>query len=124
MRNFRNARGNLIDWVSTVRGSGFSNFLFVDKHFYSSPILRRIFSVARKLNYQSLAIEKIAEDDCALLTEENAALAIRESNYEGSTVRRLLFLATEQGADVGKEDLLGYAIFKEDRIQGSRIPHL
>jgi hypothetical protein len=74
MQNFRDAKGAQVDWVSTAKGGGFSNFLYVDKEF------------------------------------------------SGSRVRRLLFLKTDVGEEVGPSDLLGYAVFKEDRINGRGVP--
>jgi len=109
--------------VPTAVEDDFSNFLYVDRHFYSSPVIRRIFSLARKLNFQSLVVEEITEADCALLTGENAALAIREPKFNGSRVRRLLFLRSEKGKEVTPDDLLGYAIFKEDKITGATSPN-
>jgi cyanophycinase-like exopeptidase len=56
MSNFRVAKGTQFEWIETGIDKGFSNFLYVDKHFHSSSVLRRIFSLARKLGYQSLVI--------------------------------------------------------------------
>lgn len=123
MSNFRDAKATLIEWVPTEKEGNFSNFRYVDRYFYSSPVLRRIFSVARKLRYRSLVVEEIAETDCSLLAEENAALAVRESQFQSSRVRRLLFLRCGKDADVAADDLLGYVIFKEDSINGLALPN-
>lgn len=122
MFNFREVKGTQVDWVATAKEDGFSNFLYVDKYFYASPVLRRIFSLARKLNYKSLVVEEITEEECGLLAAENVALSIRESKFTGSKVRRLLFLKVGVGVTVENGDLLGYAVFKEDRIDGQAVP--
>ena len=123
MPNFRETKATLIDWVPTAVEDDFSNFLYVDRYFYSSPVLRRIFSLARKLNFKSLVVEEIIETDCAILAHENAALAIREPKFDGSRVRRLLFLRCDKAQSVTPDDLLGYAIFKEDKISGAKSPN-
>ena len=69
--NFRQAIGKQIQRLDTGVERNFSNFLFVDQKYGSHPVLRRIFSLARKLKYQSLLIEQITEADCALLAAEN-----------------------------------------------------
>ncbi|WPJ94393.1 hypothetical protein SH580_13215 [Coraliomargarita algicola] len=74
------------------------------------------------MQYQSLVVEEITEADCALLAEENSALLIRESKFTGSRVRRLLFLKTGVGQEAAPNDLLGYAVFKEDVINGRSVP--
>lgn len=122
MANFRDTKGRQLDWISSRIEDNFSNFIHVDRHFNSSPILRRIFSLARKLNFQSLVIEEIVESECALLAEENEALRIRLSGYKSSRVRRLLFLKSLVGQPLGEKDLLGYAIFKEDFIGDGAAP--
>lgn len=114
--HFRNAPGTKLEWHDADKKRGFSNFSFVDENFSSSPTLRRIFSLARKTGYQSLAIEEIDEADCALLQSENEALALRTSRFTGSRVRRLLFLSGTSKDDPGK--LLGYAVFKTDELDG------
>ena len=75
--NFRQAKGKQIQRLDTGIEGNFSNFLFVDQHYASNPVLRRIFSLARKLQHHSLLIEELAEADCALLAAENKALPQR-----------------------------------------------
>jgi len=89
--NFREARGRLLRWDNTGFATGFSNFLFVDQHYRSDPILRRMFSQARKHGYQSVLVEEIAEADCALLAEENKALATRRPDFQKGEVHRISF---------------------------------
>lgn len=92
MVGFRSAKGRNLEWLPTGIQTGFSNFRFIDEGFHSSPVLRRLFSRARKLGYESLVIEEIDEPACELFREESAALAIRESRFQKSSVFRLLFL--------------------------------
>lgn len=114
--HFRNATGSSIEWHNTNKQKGFSNFSFVDENFSSSPILRRILSLARKNHYQSLVIEQIKEGDCELLQVENEALAQRTTRFSRSKAGRLLFLSGASENDPGQ--LLGYAIFKTDEFNG------
>ena len=46
--NFREVSRKQVRWENTGLATGFSNFLFVDQHYGSNPVLRRIFSQARK----------------------------------------------------------------------------
>jgi hypothetical protein len=120
--NFRAAPGIRIDWVDTRIESGFSNFLFIDRRYRSHPVLRRIFSIARVLGYQSLLIERLEEGTCSLLAEENAALGIRRSDFLGSVVHRLTFWCCAPDAVVAPADFIGYAIFKTDQFKGASQP--
>lgn len=96
--------------------SGFSNFLYVDRKFRAHPVLRRLFSLARKFDYKSLLVETIAEDDCALLTVENAALRLRKPDFISAEVYRLSFWKSPPDTAPEPSDFIGYAIFKEDRF--------
>lgn len=122
MTNFRDTKGKQLDWVSSRIEDDFSNFIHVDQYFNSSHILRRIFSLARKLKYKSLVVEEILEPECALLAEENDALRTRLPGYKLSRVRRLLFLSSPVGEAPDEKALLGYAIFKEDFIGNGGAP--
>jgi hypothetical protein len=116
MSNFRDAKALNTEWFDTEIGTGFSNFHFVDDKFSSSPVLRRIFSLARKLDFKSVVVEEIVEADCELLLEENESLALREPKFTSSKVFRILFFTGYKDKD--PEDLLGYAIFKIDSYKG------
>ena len=105
--NFRAAPGTRIDWIDTRIESEFSNFLYIDRHYRSHPVLRRIFSLARVLGYQSLLIERLDEHTCALLAEENAALGIRRSNFVSSSVHRLTFWRCAPDAVAAPTDFIG-----------------
>jgi len=120
--NLRAAPGKKLEWLDTRIESGFSNFLFIDRNYRSHPVLRRIFSLARLLNYQSLLIEELAENTCQLLTEENATLRLRRPDYEGSTTHRLSFWHCLPDQPAAPSDFIGYAIFKSDRFTGLLRP--
>ena len=111
--NFREVTGTRLDWINTGIEHHFSNFLYVDRHGGSSNVLRRIFSLARKLGYHSLLIESIAETDCPLLAEENAALKLRSPDFQKSEVRRLSFFRCPNGGTPVPEDFLGWLVVKE-----------
>jgi hypothetical protein len=120
--SFREATGRRLDWINTGTDQGFSNFLFVDQHYRSNPVLRRIFSLARKQNFQSLLVEEISEADCALLAEENAAVRLRKPIFEKSVVHRLSFFRGVKDQPPVPADFLGYVIFKSDFFTGEPKP--
>jgi hypothetical protein len=112
--NFREAAGKQLQWENTSFESGFSNFLFVDRHYASDPVMRRIFSLARKHNYKSAVIDEISESNCALLAEENDALRIRRPDFQKSSVHRISFFLSPRGQPPGQSDFVGYVVFKQD----------
>lgn len=120
MADFRSAPGRSPQWIGS-RGT-FSNFEFVDQNFASHSILRRIFSLARKLGYGGFLIEHIVEADCKLLAEENRALALRLPDFNGATVTRFSFFTGERESAPG--EFLGYAIFKQDRNASGDFGHV
>ena len=120
--SFREATGRRLDWINTGIDQGFSNFLFVDQHYRSNPVLRRIFSLARKQNFLSLLIEEITEADCALLAEENAAIRLRKPNFANAVVHRLSFFRCVKDQPPAPTDFLGYVIFKSDYFTGEPKP--
>jgi hypothetical protein len=120
MSDFRSASGRSAAW-HTTRG-GFSNFEFIDTRFGSHPILRRIFSLARKARFGGLLVETIEEADCPLLAAENAALALRRPDFQSSTVTRFSFFSGPDEHNPGT--FLGYAIFKTDHFVGSNYAHV
>jgi len=120
--SFRAAPGQRVDWIDTRIESGFSNFLFIDQRYRSHPVLRRIFSLARFHQYQSLMIEEIQEAACPLLGEENSVLRLRRSDYQGSTTHRLSFWRCVPERAASPADFIGYAIFKSDSFTGLPLP--
>lgn len=120
MTDFRSVPGRSPVWHST--DASFSNFEFIDTYFGSHPILRRIFSLARKAGYKGVLTEQIHEDDCALLAAENAALAIRHSDFQSSQATRFSFFEGASQSDAGS--FLGYAIFKRDQFADRSSAHV
>jgi hypothetical protein len=122
--NFRQAIGKQFQQLDTGIERNFSNFLFVDQHYSSHPVLRRIFSLARKLKYQSLLIEQITEADCALLAAENKALAVRRPDFQRSEVHRISFFSSPTNQAPTQPDFIGYVIFKQDFLSGQSLPRV
>ena len=120
--NFREAQGRQLEWLNTGIEHGFSNFLFVDRRYRSNNVLRRIFSLARKHGYRSLLIEEIAECDCSLLAEENAALRIRRPDFKFATAHRLSFFRCTNDQRPKPADFIGYVVVKADKFNGSALP--
>jgi len=116
--NFRQAQGKQIQRLDTGIEGNFFNFLFVDQHYASNPVLRRIFSLARKLQHHSLLIEEITEADCALLAAENKTLAVRRPDFQRSEVHRISFLRSPVNQAPTQPDFIGYVIFKRDFFSG------
>ena len=112
--DFRSAPGRRVEWLDTRIESGFSNFLYIDRQFRSHPVLRRLFSLARKHDYQSILVEDIEESDCALFAEENEAIAKRSPDFSGSKVQRLSFWRCPPAEPTSADDFIGYAVFKSD----------
>lgn len=120
MSDFRTATGRNPVWHQS--NGAFSNFEFVDKRFQSNAIVRRILSLARKCDYTSFLQETIEESDCALLAEENQALAARVKDFRGAKVTRLSFFRSAAPGNGG--DFLGYAIVKEDHFASGASAHV
>ena len=116
--SFRLAPGHIVRWENTAL-PGFSNFGFCEDYYKAHSVLRRILSLARKLKYRSIVVEEIRVADCAILQEENDALAKRKSDFQGSTVHRLTFLKCLSGSAPQPHEFLGYAIFKTDHFGGN-----
>lgn len=117
--NFRAAHGIKLDWIDTRIESGFSNFLYIDRHYRSHSVLRRIFSLARVLGFQSLLIEELREDSCGVLAEENATLLVRRPDFTRSITHRLTFWRCAPERVTSSADFVGYAIFKSDYFTGA-----
>lgn len=122
--SFRDIPGHVNDWVDARQESGFSNFQFVDERYSANSILRRIFSLARKSDYQSVLIERIAPSACSLLDEEDVALSLRNPTFKGSTVTRLTFLTSAVDVEPEQSDFIGYAVVKQDDLGHSQRTHV
>jgi hypothetical protein len=120
--SLRLAEGKRLQWSDTRRESGFSNFLFVDQEYASHPVMRRIFSLARKHGFQSVLIEELDAANCATLAEDASALAIRQPDFTGSKVHRLSFLRCLPDQAPAPGDFIGSAIFKSDSFSGLPQP--
>src|SRR5258706_7316033 len=114
--NFREIKGRRLEWINSGIQHRFSNFLFVDHRYRSNSVLRRIFSLARKHNYQSLLIDEMEEAECALLAEENTALRLRHQDFQKSVVHRLSFFLCSKDQAPAPTDFIGYVIFKTDHF--------
>jgi hypothetical protein len=120
MVDFRSAPGRSARWHDA--SGTFSNFEFLDRGFGSHAILRRIFSLARKLRFGGFFEEAIHETDCGGLALENQALRAFRPTFRSSNVTRFTFFSGQQ-AEPGR--LLGYAVFKLDRFaDGSSRGHV
>ena len=118
--DFRQATGKQLQWLDTGIEKNFSNFLFVDQHYGSNPVLRRIFSLARKHGYHSLVIDEIPETDCTTLANENKAMSTRRPDFQSSEVHRIAFFKSPPGQAPAKADFLGYVVFKRDFFTGQQ----
>ena len=121
MADFRSTVGINPKWHVT-RVPLFSNFDFADQHFASNSILRRILSIARKLDYEGMLEEEIAEADCPLLAAENQALAARLPGFQRSHVIRLSFFRSAVREAPG--EFFGYAVIKSDVFASERFTHV
>ncbi len=114
-------KGDRICFVQTAREKEHSNFLFL-KEFLAKksiypyiPSLIRILSLARKLGFQGMLIDRIPCEKSPLLTEENEVLAQRNIGYNNSDVYKFSFFSEEDESKIAKEHFLGYAVLKVDR---------
>lgn len=114
--NFRSVSGSIIAWHDARIEVGFSNFAFIDQHYRSHPVLRRVLSLARMHGFKSLLVEKISATDCSLLANEDEALAWRLPSFQGSEVHRLSFWRCPPNQPAQPDDFIGYSIFKMDRF--------
>ncbi len=120
--SLRLAEGKRLDWIDTRKESGFSNFLFIDQHYSAHPVMRRIFSLARKHEFHSVLIEELASSNCALLASEDEAMAKRQPDFKESIVHRFSFLRSLPERQITSEDFIGSAIFKSDHFGGLPRP--
>ena len=109
-----------------LRGS-FSCFDFVDEHFRAFPnqrlsgipAARRIFSLARSFDAETLVVEDITP--CGLVQDEIDEIAALYPDYAPAGLQRLSFwrkaFRTPRGLDSADDgDLIGYAILKRDVV--------
>jgi hypothetical protein len=119
--SMRSAPGKRLDWIDTRIEEKFSNFSFIDKHYRSHSVLRRIFSQAQQHKYQALLIEELSSTTCPLLAEEDAALRLRMADFKGSITHRLSFWNCPPDHPTAGS-FLGYVIFKSDYFSKRKHP--
>ncbi len=112
--NLREAAGRQLQWIDTGISKGFSNFAFIDREYDSNPVLRRIFSLARKHAFESLLIEEIDSTTCGVLTDDDAALALRRSDFQRSVTHRISFFRSSTTSAPKENDFIGYVAFKRN----------
>jgi len=83
-----------------------------------STQLLRVFSLARKLGFQSFLVDEITCDESPQLLEENAALKDVDSNYAHSQIYKFSFFRNNEQSI--SPLFLGYAVYKIDHYQGGR----
>lgn len=93
----------------------FSFFDFAEGQFRSPPeSLRRIFSLARSSEACTLVVEKIPP--CGIIEEENEDIHSLFNSYVPEWLFRLSFWNIENIENFENENLVGYAILKNDKI--------
>jgi hypothetical protein len=106
--------GGDLEFVSLARP--FSSFEFVEDHFSGSPPIRKIFSIARCREAETLICEKIAA--VGNVAEENDDLRALDPAFVAKELVRLSFWKSraETGDTLQDSDCIGYAILKLDAI--------
>ncbi len=96
----------------------FSSFDFIEENFGDHDSIRRIFSLSRSSQAQTLVLESIPAQ--GIITEENEDLKSLYSTYQNDGLLRLSFWKKEifnsELTALTGNDLVGYAIFKQDII--------
>ncbi len=99
----------------------FSNFDFVDSRYGSQSAIRRILSQARSYGCQTIVVENIPP--VGILEEDNKEIAELRSDFQPGNLQRLSFwtehfTTPEDVATSSTGAFLGYAILKQDLING------
>jgi hypothetical protein len=104
----------------TDRATGHSNFGFLNDFLNGLSLssyhraLLRVFSLARKHDYQSVLIDEIDSNDSAFLTEENRELVRIRPDFIESKVFKFSFFSVDNEETIDTGSFLGYAVFKVD----------
>jgi hypothetical protein len=122
--NLRQAPGREIDRINTGVSKGFSNFDFIDSHYSSNPVLRRIFSLARKQDFESLRIEELDASTCSTIKEDDDALKVRRSDFQRSETHRISFFRCATCDSAKPDDFIGYVIFKRNYFSSLPAPRV
>lgn len=116
-----NITGTRERFVSTAFETEHSNFRFLDEFAREkqigphSPPLVRIFSLARKLGFRGLLVDRINCAESPFLTEENQILAKnKDIGYTNSEAYKFSFFSEEEDR-ITPASCLGYAVLKIDR---------
>lgn len=120
--SLRIAEGKLLQWIDTRREVGFSNFLFVDQFYGAHPVMRRIFSLARKHDFRSILVEELDSNCSEILESDDEALKKGHNDFSGSTVHRISFLKSAKDVEPADQDFIGSVIFKSDSFSGLPSP--
>lgn len=102
----------------------FSFFDLIETRFGDYDSIRRIFSLARSFDAETLIIETI--HPTGIIAEENEDILTRYTEYQNAELLRLSFwkktISVEEGlSGLTNDDLAGYAIFKHDVISAPRF---
>jgi hypothetical protein len=97
----------------------FSSFEFCDTHFQGLPSVRRLFSLARSFEAQTLVVEEISPQ--GIIAEEITEIATLFPDYQPGQLKRLSFwrkeFKTTRGlASARPDDFIGYALLKQDIV--------
>lgn len=96
----------------------FSFFDLLETRFGDFDSLRRIFSLARSFDAQSLVIETISP--AGIIAEENEDILSSYPDYVNPALKRLSFWKkplTDATSTFTSDDLIGYALFKHDIVE-------
>ena len=106
--------GDDLEFVSLARP--FSSFEFVEKHFFGSAPIRKLFSIARCCEAETLICETILAAQG--VAEENEDLRALDPAFVAKKLVRLSFWRSQVGPGdpLNESDTIGYAILKLDVI--------
>ena len=106
--------GDDLEFVSLARP--FSSFEFVEKHFFGSAPIRKLFSIARCSEAGTLICESIVA--ARGVAEENEDLQALDPAFGAKKLVRLSFWRSQVGPGdpLNESDTIGYAILKLDEI--------
>jgi hypothetical protein len=106
--------GENLEFVPLARP--FSSFEYVEDHFSGSPPIRKIFSIARCREAETLICERISAEDG--VAEENEDLLALDPAFFAEELVRLSFWRSQVASceNLHQSDCIGYAILKLDQI--------